>query len=162
MPLRVPPARMVWLPQLRRGVAGTATYPVSAVAAISWYANSISIGVCFGRHCVGQIDTAWPSEEYRCLRRVNGRIESTMWTVESPDATNYYARLRDQATDTDSDTGTAATDDGTAVTSDTANAAQPTNASAAPDADTDAELSPFIQQLLTDVQQGLTPAIVGL
>jgi len=31
-------------------------------------------------------DTAWLPGKYRCLRRVNGRIEATMWTVESPDA----------------------------------------------------------------------------
>ena len=30
--------------------------------------------------------TGWIPVKYRCLRRVNGRIEAMLWTVESPDA----------------------------------------------------------------------------
>lgn len=42
-------------------------------------------------------DTGWSRGKYRCLRRVNGRIESTLWTVESPNADDYYAELRERA-----------------------------------------------------------------
>lgn len=42
-------------------------------------------------------DTGWPPGKYRCLRRVDGRIKSTMWTVESSDADAYYANLRERA-----------------------------------------------------------------
>lgn len=107
-------------------------------------------------------DTGWPPGRYRCLRRVNGRIESTLWTMESPDVDAYYERLRAQATDTDSDTGTAATDGGTATKSNAADTTQPTDAAAASDADTDAAPSPLVQELMADVQQGSTPALVGL
>lgn len=43
-------------------------------------------------------DTGWQPGRYRCLRRVDGRIETILWTVESPTADAYYATRRDDAT----------------------------------------------------------------
>ena len=42
-------------------------------------------------------DTGYPPGTYRCLKRVDGRINTIVWTVESPDADAYYDELRDQA-----------------------------------------------------------------
>lgn len=41
--------------------------------------------------------TGYPPGRYRCLKRVNGRIKTILWTVESPDGDAYYTELREQA-----------------------------------------------------------------
>jgi len=63
-------------------------------------------------------DTGYYPGRYRCLRRVDGRIESILWTVESSDADEFYAEWREdvaaetEATDATATDGGSATDSG--------------------------------------------------
>ena len=100
-------------------------------------------------------DAGYPPGKYRCLKRVDGRIHTIVWTVESSAVDDYYAEWRAREADTNSDT--TATDGGSATENGAGN-----GAGSATDSTPDAELDPFVQQLMTDVKDGSTPALVAL
>lgn len=109
-------------------------------------------------------ETGYPPGRYRCLKRVDGRIETTLWSVESPDVDEYYAQLRAQAaTETDGGTAdTTRTDDEAASPTTAHDAAVPSEDSNSGSSLENADYSPLAKDLIQQAQDGSSAARIGL